>query len=70
MVLDTDRYKENREILAAGMKRLGFKELLDETVQGYIITSYYYPSDPNFNFTEFYNRLNDKGEFVCTKCIK
>lgn len=59
-----NRYKENRRILAAGMKRLGFKELLDESVQGYIITSYYYPKDPNFNFMEFYNRLNDKDQVI------
>ena len=49
-------------MLTAGMERLGFKELLDESVQGYIITSYYYPKDPNFSFKEFYNRLNEKGE--------
>ena len=61
-----DRYKENREVLAAGMKRLGFKELLDESVQGYIITSYFYPNDPNFNFMDFYNRLNEKGEWAYT----
>jgi hypothetical protein len=49
-------------VLAEGMKRLGFKELLDQSVQGYIITSYYFPKDPNFNFTDFYNRLNAKGK--------
>ena len=48
------------------MKRLGFKELLDESVQGYIITSYFYPNDPNFNFMDFYNRLNEKGEWAYT----
>ncbi|KAL8589749.1 hypothetical protein ACOMHN_027257 [Nucella lapillus] len=59
-----NRYKENRKIVASGMKRLGFKELLDASVQGYIITSYYYPQDPNFNFMEFYNRLNDKDQVI------
>ncbi|XP_025105345.1 uncharacterized protein LOC112570876 [Pomacea canaliculata] len=58
------RYKENQRIIAEGMRRLGFKELLEPSVQGYIITSYYYPSDPNFNFTEFYNRLNDKDQVI------
>nr|KAG5712900.1 hypothetical protein BaRGS_007497 [Batillaria attramentaria] len=59
-----DRYKGNWEVLQAGMKKLGFKELLDRSVQGYIITSYYYPQDPNFNFTDFYNRLNEKGQVI------
>ncbi|KAK7105061.1 2-aminoethylphosphonate--pyruvate transaminase-like [Littorina saxatilis] len=58
------RYKKNHEVLAEGMKRLGFKELLDESVQGYIITSYCYPSDSNFNFMDFYNRLNDKDQVI------
>ncbi|CAL1537566.1 unnamed protein product [Lymnaea stagnalis] len=54
------RYENNRTILKKGMSELGFKELLDEKIAGYIITSYLYPKDPNFSFTEFYNRLNDK----------
>lgn len=58
------RYKENNRILAEGMKRLGFKELLDKSIQGYIITSYYFPKDRNFNFTEFYNRLNEKDQVI------
>lgn len=58
------RYKENWEVLQAGMKKLGFKVLLEPSVQGYIITSYYYPKDPKFDFKEFYNRLNDKGQVI------
>ncbi|BFZ07174.1 hypothetical protein BsWGS_10212 [Bradybaena similaris] len=54
------RYRENRAVLREGMRELGFKELLDEKIAGYIISSYLYPKDPNFNFTEFYNRLNEK----------
>ncbi|XP_059139512.1 2-aminoethylphosphonate--pyruvate transaminase-like [Physella acuta] len=54
------RYINNRTILQKGMSELGFKELLDKKIAGHIITSYLYPKDPNFNFTEFYNRLNDK----------
>uniref|UniRef100_A0A0B7AUC3 Alanine--glyoxylate aminotransferase n=1 Tax=Arion vulgaris TaxID=1028688 RepID=A0A0B7AUC3_9EUPU len=54
------RYKENRSVLKQGMAELGFKELLDEKIAGYIISAFLYPNDPNFNFTEFYSRLNEK----------
>jgi 2-aminoethylphosphonate-pyruvate transaminase len=54
------RYQENRAVIKQGMAELGFKELLDEKVAGYIISSFLYPNDPKFNFTEFYNRLNNK----------
>ncbi|GAB1607486.1 uncharacterized protein LOC115217501 [Argonauta hians] len=54
------RYMENRSILKEGMKSLGFKELLRDLGQGnYIITSYFFPEDPNFDFKTFYNKLND-----------
>ena len=57
------------------MATLGFKELLDEKIAGYIITSYHFPKDPNFNFKEFYSRLNDKGELgrsrlKCSPCLR
>ncbi|CAG5126854.1 unnamed protein product [Candidula unifasciata] len=54
------RYQENRAVLRQGMRELGFKELLDEKIAGYIISSYLYPKDPNFDFMDFYNRLNEK----------
>lgn len=53
------RYQSNREILRDGMARMGFQEFLSSEHKGYIITSYHFPSDPNFNFEEFYNRLNE-----------
>ena len=40
---------------------MGFKEFLDAEDAGYIITTYLYPSDPKFDFTDFYKRLYDKG---------
>ncbi|KAI8784337.1 2-aminoethylphosphonate--pyruvate transaminase [Biomphalaria glabrata] len=70
------RYKNNRAVLQKGMNELGFKELLDEKVAGYIITSYLYPKDPNFNFNTFYNKLNDKdlviypGKVLDTDCFR
>lgn len=59
-----ERYIENRQILRDGMKKLGFRELLDDTHEGYIITSYHFPKHPNYNFSEFYKRLNDKNQVI------
>lgn len=54
------RYMENRSILGKGMKALGFKELLTDPNQAnYIITSFYFPDDPHFEFNTFYSKLND-----------
>ncbi len=55
------RYGRNREVLVAGMRRLGFQEYLAPEDQSYIITSFRYPDHPNFDFETFYRRLNDKG---------
>ena len=54
------RYRGNYETLVQGMSELGFKEYLAREDQGYIITSFRYPSDPAFDFTEFYTRLSEK----------
>lgn len=58
------RYKENRRILQEGMKKLGFEEFLGPEHDGYIITSYKYPKDKNFNFKTFYSKLNEKGMLI------
>ncbi|XP_028396013.1 uncharacterized protein LOC114520017 [Dendronephthya gigantea] len=58
------RYQENRKILKSGMKEMGFRELLKESDQGYIITSFYYPDHPNFRFEDFYTRLSEKGQVI------
>ena len=56
-----ERYKTNKRILDAGMTELGFKQYLDPSIQGHIISSFLYPSDPSFNFESFYSKLNDRG---------
>lgn len=53
------RYSGNREILREGMKKLGFREFLSDDHQGYIITSFHFPQDDNFDFTAFYSKLNE-----------
>ncbi len=54
------RYQSNYETLIAGMRKIGFVEYLKPEDQGYIITSFPYPEHPNFDFNEFYRRLNEK----------
>ncbi|MEO8427412.1 MAG: 2-aminoethylphosphonate--pyruvate transaminase [Verrucomicrobiota bacterium] len=58
------RYQRNHEVLVDGMKKLGFRVYLDPKLQSYIITSFYFPSDPKFTFNEFYRRLADKGFII------
>ena len=55
------RYQANNQRLIDGMMSMGFEPYLDAGLQGYIITSFYYPEDANFNFEQFYNTLSDKG---------
>lgn len=55
------RYRCNHETLVAGMRALGFQEYLAPADQGYIITSFFYPDHPNFDFDDFYRRLNERG---------
>ena len=55
------RYRANYETLVKGMRAMGWREYLAPEDQGYIITSFYYPADPNFEFETFYEVLNQKG---------
>jgi 2-aminoethylphosphonate-pyruvate transaminase len=58
------RYKANNDFLLEGMHDLGFKPYLPEKYRGYIITSFYYPEHPLFNFQEFYQFLSDQGSVI------
>lgn len=51
------RYRQNHVALCRGMKALGFEIYLAEEDQSFIITSFRYPSDPAFQFADFYERL-------------
>jgi len=55
------RYKANKKVLDEGMAALGIKQYLRPEIQGHIITSFLYPEIENFNFGEFYNKLNERG---------
>ena len=58
------RYKANRDTLLAGMREMGFEEYLRPQDQSYIITSFRFPAHPNFDFGEFYRRLNEKDYVI------
>ena len=58
------RYRRNYRTLVEGMRALGFQEYLAPEAQGYIITSFLYPEDPNFSFAEFYAHLSEKGYVI------
>jgi len=58
------RYISNHRILSQGMSEMGFKKLVDLEHDCHIITSFFYPKHPNFNFPEFYTRLNQTGNVI------
>jgi len=55
------RYCRNHARLIRGMRELGFEPYLDDSDQSYIITSFRYPTDPEFCFEEFYSALSAQG---------
>lgn len=59
-----ERYWLNYEITLHAMQAMGFQPYVDQSERGYIITSFYYPKHPNFNFPEFYKRLSEKGYII------
>ena len=59
-----ERYRQNYDICLAAMQEMGFEPYVEQSKRGYTITSFYYPTHPNFNFQEFYMRLSDKGHII------
>jgi 2-aminoethylphosphonate-pyruvate transaminase len=55
------RFASNQRALMEGMAALGFDAYLAPEHQSSIITSFLYPSHPNFDFKAFYQRLSDQG---------
>jgi len=55
------RYRKNHEVLLNGMISLGFKPLLPEKYQSPIITSFLSPSNPDYDFKIFYQKLKGQG---------
>ncbi|PSW18276.1 2-aminoethylphosphonate--pyruvate transaminase [Photobacterium sanctipauli] len=55
------RYSSNQHILVEGMEKLGFKCLLDKSLHSPIITSFYSPEHPEYDFKKFYSVLKENG---------
>jgi 2-aminoethylphosphonate-pyruvate transaminase len=55
------RYTQNCAALVSGMRALGFETFLPDAVQAPIIVTFHAPSDPAYDFTEFYRRVRDRG---------
>jgi 2-aminoethylphosphonate-pyruvate transaminase len=54
------RYRENHRTLVEGMRRLGFRTLLPDSLQAPVITAFLYP-DPAFDFADFYEKIKERG---------
>lgn len=55
------RYSENQKRLVAGMRRLGFRCVLPDEYQSPIITGFYNPEHPDYEFQRFYDQLKQHG---------
>lgn len=70
------RYTENHRIITEGMAEMGFKTYINPLYQSHIIITYRYPTHPNFDFAQFYARLNQRGfviysgEFTPEACFQ
>ena len=55
------RYQRNASVLINGLSELGLVPLLSGNEAGPIIQTFLTPSDPNFKFEDFYERLRNRG---------
>jgi 2-aminoethylphosphonate-pyruvate transaminase len=60
----SERYQQNYHLLIEGTEALGLRTYLDKRDQGYIITSFLFPKHPNFDFTQFYEKLHERGQVI------
>ena len=58
------RYAANAQVLIDGMRALGFRTLLPDTLQAPIIITFHMPEHPAFDFQSFYDRLKDLGYVI------
>lgn len=58
------RYTENRDVMVAGMRGLGFETLLKDRWLSPIIVTFFCPADPKFVFDDFYARMKAKGFII------
>ncbi len=55
------RYARNRQVLADGMRELGFEMLLRDEWQAPIILTFFNPAHPKFDFNAFYEGMSNRG---------
>lgn len=58
------RYSANRDELIKELTKAGFRLYLDQADQGWVITSICSPTSPQWDFHEFYKKLNDEGYVI------
>lgn len=58
------RYRANRDVLVAGMRKLGFETLLQDRWLSPIIVTFFNPAHPNFEFESFYDLMKNKGFII------
>jgi len=58
------RYRENRDVMVAGMRALGFETLLADRWLSPIIVTFFNPADPAFDFDRFYDLMKAQGFII------
>ncbi|WP_263769792.1 2-aminoethylphosphonate--pyruvate transaminase [Propionivibrio soli] len=55
------RYRKNYSMLIGGMRDLGLRTFLNDSVQSPIIVTFHAPTDPAYRFGELYERVRERG---------
>jgi 2-aminoethylphosphonate-pyruvate transaminase len=58
------RYRENRDVLVAEMRALGFETLLEDRWLSPIIVTFFCPAHPKFSFEAFYEAMKTRGFII------
>jgi len=58
------RYRQNCDLLVAGMREMGFETLLPDELQAPIIVTFRMPTNPEFDFAAFYDGLKELGYVI------
>ncbi len=58
------RYANNRDVMVAGMRGLGFETLLKDRWLSPIIVTFFCPADPAFVFQRFYDLMKARGFII------
>ena len=58
------RYRDNHRMVLAGMEAMGFQPVLRPELRSPIITAFHTPTDPRFDFAEFYHQLAQRALLI------